>query len=949
MLRETTMQRLQSFGWILMAAVLLCAAPAAGQFGTTGQVLGHVTDSEGAAVSGATVILQSQEIDDPLTVTTDAEGFYNATDVRPATYQISVEAAGYAAPPVSLAVRVGSRQRLNFEMAAQAEVTEEITVVSERPPIETLDSRVNKYITFEEIQNLPLPNRNFLDVLNILPGVHPGPISGSLENKGPSNSFSVHGARLNQNLFLIDGVANNDLSDLNADDLASSEARAGPRASAGGGTRSQTFQVGTALTTFNMDAIQEVQVSTSMFSAEYGNASGGVINIVTRSGADQISASATVQRQTNGLVQDGTIGAGDAAKEREPQEFIREQASVTLGGPIKRGTTHFFATYEFDDYELGYDFNLSTALVPTFLQGLGLTANSTRRDRLTGKLTHDFSDSNSLTLSSNWVDEGADVLASIFRASVDDLDPQDHANESLGMSLRHVAMVGSDMTLESVVGRTQADRSVESALAPLRQLRLGRYPDGGLEWNLKGNIGPDNESEIESLQWNERLSWLRGDHSLRAGVGVDRFSQRTQQPEFLILSYGFVPDFSVPPATGFYFLPTDLDVSVTNTHLFIQDDWFVNERWTFNLGGRYDRNNLVDDQSYEARLGAAVDTGGDGRSVFRFGAGIYHDRTNLVGHTGALRPVPYRAPIDPVTLVPDPFSGILNEAVVDPNLELPEILKWTVGYQRQIGERNTVGIHVIGSDSDGLFFEDRLNRQSVTRDGARPDPTRGQINFYTNSGSSEVLDIELEFQRRFRSGSSLRASYVKSDAKGNSVFDLISGNSVHNRHSALDEFAQPSLAYGPLNNERVHSIKVSGIGNLPWGLQLSGIANWSTGTPYTAFFALCAWVETLNRCITYPSIWPQDFNTLRLDNYFKADLSLGKVFTVRDRHKLKVFFDVFNVTERENVLEREGLLGYNNFALDPNDPRSVDTPDRFQRIRTRGSARSAQIGIRWSM
>ena len=311
--------------------------------------------------------------------------------------------------------------------------------------------------------------------------------------------------------------------------------------------------------------------------------------------------------------------------------------------------------------------------------------------------------------------------------------------------------------------------------------------------------------------------------------------------------------------------------------------------------------------------------------------------------------MPYRPAIDPVTLRPGPFLGVQNVAVVDPNLELPEILKWTVGYQRQIGERNTVGIHVIGSDSDGLFFEDRLNRVSVALDGARPDPTRGQINFYTNSGSSEVLDIELEFQRRFRSGSSLRASYVKSDAKGNSVFDLISGNSVHNRHSALDEFAQPSLAYGPLNNERVHSIKVSGIGNLPWGLQLSGIANWATGTPYTAFIALCAWVESLSRCITYPSIWPEGFNSLRLDNYFKADLRLAKVFTMRDRHKLEVFFDVFNVTERENVLERNGLIAYNNFGLDhENDPRTVQY-SLFNSIRTRGSARSAQVGIRWSM
>lgn len=277
MFNQMRTRHAQTVGWVTMLAVLLLvAAPAAGQ-GPTGQVLGHVTDSEGAAVSGATVILQSQEIEDPLVLTTDADGFYNATNVRPATYQVSVEATGYAGAPVSLAVRVGSIQRVNFELAATEEVSEEITVVSERPQIESVDSRVNKYITFEEIQNLPLPNRSFLDVLKILPGVHGGLATGGLDNSAPNNSFSIHGARMNQNQFLIDGVANNDLSDLNYDDLATSETRAGPRASAGAGQRGSTFSTGTALQTYNLDAIQEVQVSTATFSAEYGNASGGVI------------------------------------------------------------------------------------------------------------------------------------------------------------------------------------------------------------------------------------------------------------------------------------------------------------------------------------------------------------------------------------------------------------------------------------------------------------------------------------------------------------------------------------------------------------------------------------------------------------------------------------------------------------------------------------------------
>ena len=490
MLRETTMQRLQSFGWILMAAVLLSAAPAAGQ-GPTGQVLGHVTDSEGAAVSGATVILQSQEIEEPLTATTDADGFYNATNVRPATYQVSVEATGYAGAPASLAVRVGSIQRVNFELAATEEVSEEITVVSERPQIETLDSRVNKYISFEEIQSLPLPNRSFLDVLRILPGVHGGLAVGGLENSAPNNSFSVHGARMNQNQFLIDGVANNDLSDLNYDDLATSETRAGPRSSAGAGQRGSTFSTGTALQTYNLDAIQEVQVSTSMFSAEYGNASGAVINIITRSGADQYNASATVQQQHDGVVEPGFTGrTADDAEQLEGQDFTIRQASLTLGGPVNRGTTHFFTSYEHDDYEMGYDYNQSHVYVRSVPVELGLTANVTNRDRLTGKLTHQFSDSNDLTVSGNWVSEQAAIGHSLFRSRQQDIEHQDHANDSLGLSVRHVAAVGSDMTLESVLGQIQADRSMETSSDPLRRLRLYFHEDGASFFTSRAPSAP---------------------------------------------------------------------------------------------------------------------------------------------------------------------------------------------------------------------------------------------------------------------------------------------------------------------------------------------------------------------------------------------------------------------------------------------------------------------------
>ncbi len=231
------------------------------------------------------------------------------------------------------------------------------------------------------------------------------------------------------------------------------------------------------------------------------------------------------------MVEPGFTGASaDDAEQLEGQDFTIRQGSLTLGGPVNRGTTHFFASYEHDDQEMGYDYNQSHVFTRAVPVELGLTANVTNRDRLTGKLTHQLSDSNDLTVSGNWVSEQAAVGHSLFRSRQQDIEHQDHANDSLGLSVRHVAAVGSDMTLESVLGQIQADRSMESSADPLRRLRLYFHDDGGLVFHLEGGIGPEVDNTLESFQWKERLSWLRGDHSLRAGAGVERFGQRTEQP-----------------------------------------------------------------------------------------------------------------------------------------------------------------------------------------------------------------------------------------------------------------------------------------------------------------------------------------------------------------------------------------------------------------------------------
>ena len=745
---------------------------------------------------------------------------------------------------------------------------------------------------------------------------------------------------MNQNLFLIDGASNNDLSDLNADELATTEIRNGPRTSAGTGQAGATFQTGTAMQSFNVDAIQEVQVAASLVSAEYGNASGGVINVITRSGTDQVHASATIQRQSDSLVESGTTAAGE---QRSAQEFTRDQASLVVGGPFKLGKTHYFATYEKDDHELGYDFNQSPFVLFPGLAGLGITANHTKRDRLTGKLAHQFTDSNSFTLSTFDNDERADVMNSIFRLGPEFLIPEHYKNESLGISARHVAVLGSAMTLESAASSTQADRDFVSDLDSPRRARAFRSdgsvrPVGAVIVHHEGTNSPDSTNKLESFEINERLNWVRGDHSLRAGAGWNNFKQQSTQEWFTSLGYGFADDFNGPfPTNRNLFLPaSDLSVSVNTFHVFVQDDWFKNDRWTLNLGARYDHNDLVDEDTFEPRLGFAFDPKGDGRSVVRFGAGIYHDRTNLIGHVGDLRPIRILGQINPETL--ETFPGeIPDERIVDPNLGLPEITKVVLGYERRVGARGSVGLHAFYSDSKDLFYTDINNQPLFELDGERLDPTRGTLFTYSNTGDSEVLDLEVQYKHSFANGSSLQASYTNQDAEGNSIYDFLSGNSLVGRIANNPENPEVLTVSGPLLNEVEHSVKLSGIARLPWGLQLSGFFQWRTGTPYSIWDQ--EGQETPSGFFSANAIdLIGGYNAENHPDFYTLDLRLAKTFTIKQRHDLLLFLDVFNVSDRENVLEFNSERNRNG-VIRPN----------FGTVRTKGRGQTAQFGIRWSM
>lgn len=906
---------------LLVASLLLilAAIPVAAQFTTTGEIVGKVTDDHGAPLPGATITLKPVDRVTAATATTDRDGRYRIANMTPGTYQLTVQHTGSATiGPVAIIVNAGSALKLDYQMPVVSAVSVEIEVKAPAPQIETVKSQVDKYITEKAIQQLPLQNRTFLDVLTIVPGVDRGVPAGTLASRGPRNSFNIHGGRSNENNFLIDGAPNNDKSDLNYEDIASVQILGGPTTSAGAGPAGATFQVGTALQTFNIDAIQEVQISTSMFTAEYGSGSGGVINVITRSGGDSFQGSGTYQHQSDNYVKN------------PPQKFKRDQGSLALGGPVVRGRMHFFASFERDDNKLGYDFNQSRFIVGRFLQGLDLTANNTKVNRGTAKVSTDFTAANNFSVTANYVSETADVMNSIFRASVNNIVPEFHANRSLGFIARDVQNFGAGMLLESLANFTNVHRSFNSGNDHPRELRLRNDPVIGLIFDATGTNSPDSTNKITDFAWSEKLNWFTGKRSWKVGAGLDRFKQDTRQVEYLALSYGF----GTVPTSGLFIPAAHLSPSVTDTYAFAQQDWFFSDRLTYNLGLRLGHDNLVGDTTLEPRFGVAYDVSGHGRSVLRAGFGIYHDRSNLIGATGADRPPVIIGSVDPVTLAVLPGTPP-SDVQLDPDLKLPTIYKWVLGYEQQLPWQLVAGAHLYGSNSRDLFYTDQLNRPLNNAAGTRPDPTKGSIEFYTNSGKSDVYDVELQVRRNFVRGSIIDASYTYEHTKGNSSFDFVSGNSPLNFPTFADSGPQRYQVSGPLDFEVKHSFKLSGVAQLPWGFLASGILKWRTGLPFSV-------TETF-RNPQPGGIFPEGYNSRRLDTFFNLDTRFAKTFTVRSSG-LELFLDLFNVTNKQNVIERNGLRRFNNNG-GLNDPGVQNNPS-FLAVRTRGAARSGQVGLR---
>jgi hypothetical protein len=671
---------------LLSIALLVAAISANAQDLDDVTFAGKVVDSNNLAIVGATVTVTETTSGTERTVTTNDEGRYRGIEFKPGTYKIKVSASGFGAKErVDLETVSGQNVQLDFTLSP-ADVTASTSVtVSEEddPAVDTTRTVVGGTITAREIEELPVDSRNPLDLVLTLGGTAEEQLStrdldsdrGQRGLSAPGTTpeeagiFGLSGGAAFSNNITIDGLDNND-------------------------DRGASFRFQPSI-----ESIDEVQVVTNQFSSEYGRASGGRVNLRTRSGSNKFRGRAYY------FFRDESLNANTWNNNRNGisrPAFQDNNPGFTFGGPIKKNKLFFFTSYERDQIE---DSTILDAWVP--LSGgnprfpLPAPTNTTRQ--VTVPTSAGFP---SIVVSPFITAVSTPFKNNIFTARGDwNITAAQNVTVSyqLGRSNDLRAFSGTNRIADSLIGRirnTDAINFTHNYVITSRlvnQLRLQyswldpssaqvsgatsaavlvSFPlvsDGGTQ--VFGSTTSSSDRKENRLQLQDNVNYVAGNHTWRFGFDfhnvdttfIDRFDA-TGTYSFSGNS-GFVFFAANNPSSFAQNFNTNSQLGNRYFGLFIQDDFRLRPNLTVGLGLRYERETVLDDKNnWGPRVAVAWNPFPKGsKTVVRFGAGIFYNRVllrTIDDYTADSQTLRFNtlsdATINQPTGVPIDFTGLRN-------------------------------------------------------------------------------------------------------------------------------------------------------------------------------------------------------------------------------------------------------------------------------------------------
>jgi hypothetical protein len=933
----------------LLVACAAVAAPSAARAQETinsASVGGRVVDPQGAVVPGAQVTARQTATNVSSESTTDGEGRFRFPYLKVGPYEITVHLDGFADATRHLTLTVGSAFNLPIALAVGSLDTS-VTVNGEATVLEAARSQIAGTVPETEVKNLPLNGRNFLDLALLVPGVSPTNTASTQlfaeTSAVAGNGVSVGSQRNFSNNFIVDGLSAND-------DAA-----------------------GLSGIPYGVDAVEQFQVVTSGGQAELGRALGGYVNVVTKSGTND------VRGDVYDFFRDDSLNAANALT-GTTLPMHQNQYGASLGGPIVKNRTFYFANVE----QRNLNQNGLVTILPTSVAAINakLTAvgypgssiatgqylNPVDSTNVMVKVDHQVSSVDQMGVryaeynvtSSNSRGAGA-LSAATASASLDNVD-------------RTVGFSNTWSLSAATVNETRAQFTYSDLKAPPSDPVGPAVSISGVA-SFGTLSGSPTRRQNQLYEIVDNLSHQAGSHALRTGVDFLFNDDTITFPRSIRGSYTFssLANFlaGVYNNAGFgqTFGVTSVAQTNPNVGLYVQDEWRASSTLTLNLGLRYDLQFLetihTDTNNLSPRVGFAWTPDESRRTVVRGSAGLFYDRVPLRALANALlsahnttdlsqlqqtaislSPTQAGAPVFPNILsAPVTSVTLANLSTMDPNMRNAYSRQASAEIERQIGERSTFGVgyqYVRGVD---LIVSINQNVPSCvasgTNNGCRPISAYGNNSQYSSAASSSYHGLHASFVQRPTSWGYYRVSYTLSKAMDNVGEFFFS--------SPIDPF-DLNKDWGRSDDDQRHRLVANAAINSPtspaqtfWqhlthDFQLSGLVRAYSALPLNITSGLTTIQGTAGRPIVNGSFI--DRNSGTGPDFFSLDLRVSRTFRVGDRLRFQALAEVFNLTNRVNVVTMNGNFGAGAYPTSPSPT--------FGQITAVGDPRVAQLGMRVS-
>jgi hypothetical protein len=719
-----------------------------------------VQDQSQAVLPGVTVTVLRPDTGYTQTSVTDSTGVVRFIALQPGTYNVKAELAGFTTVnEEGVTLRVGQTAKLTMPLGI-AKVGEIVNVVAEATLVDVHKTDSSTNIVPEQIESLPVPNRDFQSLAYLAPGV---------QRERGGNRFignqPVIGAAGNasQSTIMIDGV---DFTDPT---------------------------LGMARARFSQEAISEFRVIANRFDTEIGGSAGGALSIVTKSGTNDLHGSAF------GFFRDASLRA-KGEFDLKKNDYSRQQFGGTIGGPITKDRVHFFGSFEqvsennFVLFRPGgaYASQAADLKVP-FDQSLFYAGLDTRiRDdqNLRFKFVYE-----------RYRQENFRVGAVVDETAGMNLD-----RDNFNVSATHAWTLGNSSLNQLAIqfGRREFDE-------PNNSQSMAEYFSSGTTLQTGANIVGDQNDTGNVFEIRDTFYMRVGSgtwaQDLKFGGAWQMVSDDWAFPVYPKGLLIYVTDSRALPLL--YAGGTGAGQSKIKTNLvsgFIQDDLRPSPRVTINLGLRYDLDTNGNNPDYtspamttargkdmnnfQPRAGFSWDLKGDGRHVVRGGLGMFTGRFLLVpahietqqnGYTGriiqqringALLGLPAFA-LDPNNPTTTGLPLTRDSGRIDNEFVNPYSTQATAGYSFRLGNSGLVadfeGIYVKGNDEiiirDKNWLGNTATGCNVAAAACRPDKTFNQINVYTNEGRSEYKAFVSSLTGMLQGGHLVTAAFTIADKK----------------------------------------------------------------------------------------------------------------------------------------------------------------------------------------